>query len=89
MTGKNWMSKESTASYKDLTLVTAGDILKYVSTLKPLIQSILGEGEATIIVGPGGVGKSFITLFIALFVATANKTANFSMNSKSKNHTQH
>jgi len=73
--GKSWRSTSAAEDYEDLTLVNANDVMKFISTLDPVIQSMLGEGEATIIAGPGGVGKSFLTLFMAMFVTNAKENS--------------
>jgi DNA-binding transcriptional ArsR family regulator len=66
MTGEILKSYKNDRSYDDLTIITADDIMRFVPTVKPIISKILGKGEATIIAGKGGDGKSFLTLFIAL-----------------------
>jgi hypothetical protein len=66
MTGKTWSKKRNSKKYDDLTVIDGRDILRYETTTKSLIKNFVSEGEATFIVGGGGVGKSFLTLYLAL-----------------------
>jgi len=44
-----------------------------VAPVEWLLRPLLVEGNPTVVVGPGGSGKSYATLFVALLVATGKK----------------
>ena len=59
--------------FEDIRIVQMAEVMAYNHTSTPYIKDILDKGEALLLLGSSGVGKSLVTLFISLLGASKQK----------------
>jgi predicted ATP-dependent serine protease len=63
-------NREDSKNRKSFSCISFQDLVKTPIEVEWIIEGMISRGDATLIHGPGGVGKSMLALYISLFLAS-------------------